>query len=125
MQIFTRYPRKEYSWHDLKQLKGRYTKTQLVAYLTEFAEAQGHEGITKKAVGEIVDEMCATLIRCSKEGANLPGVGKLVLKKTPARPARKGRNPATGEEIMIPRKPAGKKLARISKAAKVAGIIKE
>ena len=111
----------------LAALKGRYTKTQLITYLTEYAVNQGHEGITKKAVGEILDELSNTLIRSAKEGANLPGVGKLVLKETPARPARKGRNPATGEEITIPRKPKGKKLAfRVAKAAKVAaGVIKE
>jgi DNA-binding protein HU-beta len=55
----------------------------------------------------------------------VPGLGKLIVRKTPARPARKGRNPATGEEIMISAKPAGKKLVfRVAKAAKVAVLKK-
>jgi DNA-binding protein HU-beta len=39
----------------------------------------------------------------------------------PARPARKGRNPATGEEIRIKASKASKKVAfRVAKALKVA-----
>ena len=44
-----------------------------------------------------------------------PGIGKLVLSK---RKARKGRNPATGEEINIPAKTVVK--MRIAKACKEA-----
>jgi nucleoid DNA-binding protein len=38
--------------------------------------------------------------------ATLPGLGKLNLVEVAERPARKGRNPHTGEEIEIPAKPA-------------------
>jgi DNA-binding protein HU-beta len=51
-----------------------------------------------------------------KAGAfTFPGIGKLVLVK---RKARKGRNPATGEEINIPAKTVVK--MRIAKACKEA-----
>jgi DNA-binding protein HU-beta len=43
----------------------------------------------------------------------IPGFGKMVKQK---RKARKGRNPATGEEIQIPAKTVAK--FRLSKAAK-------
>jgi nucleoid DNA-binding protein len=35
---------------------------------------------------------------------------KLKVRKIPAKPARMGRNPATGEEMMLPPKPASKKI---------------
>lgn len=38
----------------------------------------------------------------------LPGLCKMTVKKKPATKARKGRNPFTGEEIMIKAKPASK-----------------
>ena len=45
--------------------------------------------------------------------------GSLVMFEQPARQERKGRNPATGEEIVIAAKPAQKTIKfRISKAAK-------
>jgi len=47
-----------------------------------------------------------------------------VRKKTPRKPAREVRNPATGEMIKVGPKPAGKKLVfRVSKAAKQAAKI--
>lgn len=38
----------------------------------------------------------------------IPGIARLKLVKRPARKARPGRNPATGETIMLKAKPAGK-----------------
>ena len=38
----------------------------------------------------------------------IPGLMKINVKKKPAQKARLGRNPATGEEITIPAKPASK-----------------
>jgi DNA-binding protein HU-beta len=49
----------------------------------------------------------------------LPGLGKLIKVK---RPARKGRNPATGEAIKIPAKTVVK--FRLAKAAKDAVLTK-
>ena len=103
-----------------------YTKSQLIAHLAEAASAHGFGEVSKKQAAALVEELTSVMINFAPAGAALPGVGKLLLKKTPRRPARMGRNPATGEEIKIAAKPAGKKLVfRISKAAKVsAGLAK-
>ncbi|TVR42437.1 MAG: HU family DNA-binding protein [Planctomycetota bacterium] len=99
-----------------------YTKAQLQSALAEIVSAEGVE-VTKKEAGAVVDALVKVLITTAKKnekGATLPGLGKLVLRKTKA---RMGRNPQTGEPVKIK---ANKKLAfRIAKAAKVeAGIIK-
>jgi DNA-binding protein HU-beta len=103
-----------------------YTKSALVAHLAEATSAQGFGDISKKQATAFLEELSDLLINFAPVGAAVPGIGKLLLRKTPKRPARMGRNPATGEEIKIKAKPAGKKLVfRISKAAKVsAGLVK-
>lgn len=106
-----------------------YTRSQLAAAISEKVSAEAGE-ISKKQVAAVLAHYTEVLIKTAKKqekGAAVPGLGKLVLRKTPKRPARMGRNPATGEEIKIAAKPAGKKLVfRISKAAKLAaGVIKE
>ena len=103
-----------------------YTKSQLVAHIAEATSAHGFGEVSKKQAAAMLEELGSLIINFAPAGAALPGIGKLLLKKTPRRPARMGRNPATGEEIKIAAKPAGKKLVfRISKAAKVsAGLAK-
>lgn len=83
------------------------TKSQLVGHMAEKI------GITKKQVTEFLEELASVGYKEAKKGFNVPGFGKLVLQK---RKARKGRNPATGEEIKIPAKTVVK--FRISKACK-------
>ena len=89
------------------------TKNQVV---TNFAEKFE---LSKKAASSIIDEMAMLAVaETKKAGAfTFPGIGKLVLVK---RKARKGRNPATGEEINIPAKTVVK--MRIAKACKEAII---
>ena len=89
------------------------TKGQIV---THFAQKFD---LSKKAALSIIDEMAALAIAETKKiGAFVvPGIGKLVLSK---RKARRGRNPATGEEIKIPAKTVVK--MRIAKAYKDAII---
>ncbi len=74
-------------------------------------------GKTRKEVSEMVEalvNMAYTVTK--KEGEfTLPGLGKLVKKN---RPARMGRNPATGEQIQIPAKTVIK--FRVAKQAKEA-----
>ncbi len=86
-------------------------KGQIVGYFA------GKLGISNKAAACMLDEYAALAIaETKKKGAFvLPGIGKSVLVK---RKARKGRNPATGQEIMIPAKTVVK--VRPSKAFKEA-----
>jgi DNA-binding protein HU-beta len=85
------------------------TKAQIVTHFAQKFE------LSKKVSAEIVEEVAALAIsETKKNGAFvIPGIGKLVISK---RKARKGRNPATGEEIKIPAKTVVK--MRVAKAAK-------
>lgn len=95
-----------------------YTRTKLVAHLAAKAEASGTE-ISKKAVSALLEELVAVILANASVGAPIPGLGKAVIRKIKARPARVGRNPATGEEIQIKAKPAGKKIVfRFAKVVK-------
>ncbi|MBI5042672.1 MAG: HU family DNA-binding protein [Nitrospirae bacterium] len=70
-------------------------------------------GITKKAAGQILDDLAALAYKEAKNNFTLPGLGKLVLVN---RKARMGRNPQTGEPIKIPAKRVVK--FRVAKACK-------
>ena len=87
------------------------TKGQVVTYFA------GKFEISKRTAASIVEEYAALAIaETKKKGAFvLPGIGRSVLVK---RKARKGRNPATGEEIKIPAKTVVK--IRLAKAFKEA-----
>ena len=89
------------------------TKGQII---THFA---GKFEISKKAAAAMIDEYADLAIaETKKKGAFvLPGIGRSVLVK---RKARKGRNPATGQEIKIPARTVVK--VRIAKAFKDAII---
>ena len=58
-------------------------------------------GLSKKQVGELLDELLTLACKEAKNGFVVPGFGKLVLAN---RKARMGRNPQTGEPIKIPAK---------------------
>jgi len=65
----------------------------------------------------------ADIGRVLKKGSKIriPNLGILQVSVRPARPARKGRNPATCEEIQIKASKASKKVAfRVAKALKEA-----
>jgi len=83
------------------------TKSQLYKHLAE------RNKLPRKQIVTIMDSLVATAYREAKNSFTLPGLGKLVLVN---RKARKGRNPATGEEIMIPAKKVVR--FRVAKAAK-------
>lgn len=70
-------------------------------------------GLPKKQVATFFDELANLAYAEAKNTFVIPGIGKLVLVQ---RAARKGRNPATGEEIDIPAKKVVK--FRIAKPAK-------
>lgn len=93
----------------MSNTKKPLTKSQIASHISETA------GLTKKAATEILDQIAALAYSETKKKGEitLPGLGKLVLQK---RKARKGRNPATGEEIRIPAKKVVK--FRVAKACK-------
>ncbi len=85
------------------------TKAQLAS------ELAGKMDMTKKDVNGFLDVLGDIAYKETKKKGSftLPGLGKLVLVK---RKARKGRNPATGEEITIKAKTVVK--FRVAKACK-------
>ncbi len=96
-----------------------YTKAKLVAHLATAVSGKGFGEISKKQAAAFVDVLTDTILAYAPVGAPIPGVGKVVVRETKARPAREGINPKTGEKIQIPAKPKGKKLAfRFAREAK-------
>ena len=77
------------------------------AIMNEIAE---NAGVTKKQVASVFDELTVLIERHIKKRSpgkfTLPGILKIEVKKKPARKARKGVNPFTGEEMTFKAKPA-------------------
>jgi DNA-binding protein HU-beta len=91
------------------------TQSQIIAKLAEDNE------LPKKQVKALLDNLADMACKEAKNGFTLPGLGKLVLVQ---RKARKGRNPATGEEIKIPAKKVLKfRVAKAAKDAVVGGVV--
>jgi nucleoid DNA-binding protein len=67
-------------------------------------------GLTRKQIGSVFDELTDLIRRdVGKKGPGvfaLPGLFKIKRVSKPATKARQGRNPATGEPMMIKAKPA-------------------
>lgn len=83
------------------------TKSQVLDHLSK------KTGTTKKLAGQFLEELTTLAYKEAKKSFVLPGLGKLVVVN---RKKRKGRNPATGETMVIPAKKVLK--FRIAKAAK-------
>jgi DNA-binding protein HU-beta len=83
------------------------TKSQVLDHLAK------KTGTTKKFAGEFLDELIGLAYKEAKKSFVLPGLGKLVVVN---RKKRMGRNPATGQTMVIPAKKVLK--FRIAKAAK-------
>jgi len=85
-------------------ITAKMTKT---AILNELAE---RTQLSRKQVGSVIDELELLVERhIKKRGVGeftLPGLLKIRAVKRPATKKRVGRNPATGQEIMIAAKPA-------------------
>ena len=88
----------------LTAVKDRYNKTQI---LTEIAE---NTELSKKQVQAVLDNLGDVIERHVKKRAVgefvLPGLLKIQAVKKPAKKARKGINPFTGEETIFKAKPA-------------------
>ena len=95
-----------------------------IVTLNHLAEWAGHNhGIAKKQAIEMFTGFVADIGRVLKKGSKIriPNLGVLQVRIRPARPARKGRNPATGEEIKIKASKASKKVAfRVAKGLREA-----
>ncbi len=89
-------------------VKKRMTKAQVIADLA------GETELDKKTVGIVFDKMSEIIKReLAARGPGefvIPNLVKLRVVKKPATKARPGINPKTGEKIMIPAKPASKKV---------------
>lgn len=88
----------------LTAIRDRYSKTQLLSEIADNTE------LSRKQVGSVIDELTDLIERHIKKGSCgefvLPGMMKVTTVKKPARKARKGINPFTGEETMFKAKPA-------------------
>src|SRR6516162_9596531 len=85
-----------------------------IVTLKHLAEWAGYNhGVAKKQAIEMFTGFVADIGRVLKKGSKtrIPNLGVLQVRMRPARPARKGRNPATGEEIRIKASKASKKVA--------------
>lgn len=88
----------------LTPITERFTKTQIVAQLSE------DTGLSKKDVNAVIDGLSDVIERhIKKKGVGdftLPGLFKIKTVKKPARKARKGINPFTGKETTFAARPA-------------------
>lgn len=85
-------------------LKDKLTKTQIVGNIAD------NTGLSKKQVGDVLTELETLIERSIKKRSvgefTFPGLMKITTVKKPARKARKGINPFTGEETTFKAKPA-------------------
>ena len=85
-------------------IRSRYSKSEIV---TSIADSTG---LARKEVTAVLEELDGLISRhITKRGCGefvLPGLLKIVTVKKPARKARKGINPFTGEETMFKANPA-------------------
>ena len=91
--------------------------------LTEIAESTN---LTKVQVSSVIDELESVIERHIRKRAagefTLPGLLKIKAAKRPASKKRMGRNPATGEEMVIPAKPASTRV-RVTALKKLKDMI--
>jgi DNA-binding protein HU-beta len=90
------------------------TKSALIAHLSAKTD------LKKKQVTSVLDHLATLAAKEAKNGFQIPGLGKVVLRN---RAARMGRNPQTGEPIKI----AAKRVVRfrVAKALKDAVLGKK
>ena len=85
-------------------MKKKMTKSQIVASVADST------GLTKKQVSSVLDEMDTLIERSIKKRSigefTIPGMMKITTVKKPAKKARKGINPFTGEATVFKAKPA-------------------
>lgn len=75
--------------------KGQYTKGDIVDHLAYSC------GVTKKTATEMLNELVGLVSKNAKKGFTIPGLGKFSTQKYKK---RNGRNPSTGQAMVIPAK---------------------
>ena len=85
-------------------LRNKMTKATMLTHIAQ------ETGLTRREVASVMSELEILIERHIKKRAvgefSLPGLLKIRSVKRPATKKRMGRNPATGEEIVVPAKPA-------------------
>jgi nucleoid DNA-binding protein len=88
----------------LTGVKERFSKTELLTHVAEATE------LSKKQVSSVLDSLTQVIeAHVGKKGVGefvFPGLFKIATVKKPAKKARKGINPFTGEETVFKAKPA-------------------
>jgi nucleoid DNA-binding protein len=106
----------------ISSIKEPYKKTQIVNHIAEAAD------LSKKQVTLVFDTLQDLITaHINKKGAkqfSFLGLFKITAIKKPATKAKKGRNPFTGEEIMIAAKPA-RNVVKIRPLKKLKAMVEE
>ena len=107
----------------VKKAPGIKTKMTKTAILNEIAT---NTNLSRAQVTSVMDELESVIERHIRKRSvgefTLPGLLKIKAAKRPASKKRMGRNPATGEEIVIPAKPATTRV-RVSALKKLKDMI--
>lgn len=94
-----------------------YTKSKLIAHLAATVSSHGLGDVSKKQAAAFVDAYADVLRLYAPVGAPVPGLGKVVVKEIPARPARTIMS--FGKEIQVKAKPKTQKVVfRFNKETK-------
>lgn len=87
-----------------------------------FTHIASQTDLTKKEVGAVFDSLAGLIKKSIKKGGpgvfTVPGLMKITVRNRPARPARKGINPFTGEPTTFKAKPA----SRVVKVTALKGL---
>ena len=85
-------------------IKDKLSKSQIVTMIAKDVD------LTRKQVSEVMNSLDSLIERSLRKSGcgqfTLPGMMKITTIKKPARKARKGTNPFTGEEVVFKSKPA-------------------
>lgn len=97
-------PAKQAPVRKITAVKEKYTKSQIITELSD------NTGLNKSQVNSVLDELNVIIERHIKKRAvgefSLPGILKIKTVKKPAKKARKGINPFTGEATTFKARPA-------------------
>ena len=96
----------------LGKLAKPLTKSELYSAIADRVE------LNRKQVSDVFETLSEVVaMHLKKDGPEkfvLPGMLKIIIKKVPAKPAREGKNPFTGEMMSFKAKPASKKVKIIA-----------